>query len=275
MLRQKNYPKVYWYNGVTTTDISFFMLNYGRDPIGFHFHSTHYVYFGKNKPFNSIYVEMHKESTVSTTLTVEYWNGSAYVPVSNLVDDTKVFMRSGFIQFDKPTNWAKSTVGFDSQYFLRMHVASDLSNSTEVQGMNLVYSDDQDLNGIYPGVSSYLSGLEKTFILRHENSRNLIVQDIRNLGFRKYKDKYQNIDAWDLLEIEEVNLWSAYLTLSNIFSSLQSNQSDLFKQKAEEYREMAEFYKAQTYLTLDTNDDGLVDSNESAGDIRVRRLVRK
>jgi hypothetical protein len=111
--------------------------------------------------------------------------------------------------------------------------------------------------------------------LRHENSRNLIVQDIRNLGFRKFKEKYQNIDAWDLLEIEEVNLWSAYLTLANIFSSLQSNQSDLFKQKADEYNQQAEFYKAQSYLTLDSNDDGIADSSESARDISTRRLVRR
>ena len=97
-------------------------------------------------------------------------------------------------------------------------------------------------------------------------------------GLRKKKGTdsfYQQIDAWDVLHIDEVKQWSAYLTMANIFSSLQSNQSDLFIQKKEEFEKKAEQYKAQFYLSLDLDDDGAADSLEQASDISVRRLVRK
>lgn len=276
MLKQKNYPKVYWYDGASYTEVSFFMLNFGRDALELQLDTDHFIYFGKHKPFNALFVEMGDNANdVQSTLKVEYFDGSTWVEVENLVDDSQCFNRAGFIQFDRPDDWSETLVGFDTKHFIRLSVSALSRADMQIQGMNLVFSDDQDLNGIYPGISSYLNATEKTFILRHENSRNLIVQDIRNLGFRKFKERYQNIDAWDLLEVEEVNLWSSYLTLANIFSSLQSNQSDLFKQKAEEYQEMADFYKAQSYLTLDSNDDGKADSAESARDITVRRLVRR
>ena len=80
MLYQKNYPKVYWYNGVSTTGVSFYMLSFGRDPLAMHLHTNHIVHFGRVKPFNTIYVEVAKVSNVDTTLFVKYFKiGRAHV----------------------------------------------------------------------------------------------------------------------------------------------------------------------------------------------------
>jgi hypothetical protein len=278
MLKQKNYPRVYWFDGVTTTGISFFMLSYGRDPITLPLETTHYLYFGKNKPINALYVEMGSVvNSVNGALTVEYHDGSGWVSVDSLVDDTNFFKRSGYIQFDRPTDWAEQTIGSEAQYFLRISVSANVTPTMSIQGMNIVFSDDQDLNGIYPGITQYLQPSEDSFILRHENSRDLIVQDIRNQGLRKKRELasyYENIDAWDFLEVEEVKNWSAYLTLANIFSSLQSNTTDLYKEKADDYEEKAEFYKAQFYLSIDKDGDGLKDNEESANQITTKRLKR-
>ena len=278
MLAQKNYPKIYWYNGTTFTDASFYMLNYGRDPLTMHMHTNHFLYFGRVKPFNAFYIEMHNASNVNTTLAVQYYNGSSWVSVANLLDDTIAFTRSGFVQFDKPSDWASNSVNSTSLYWVRMAVAQDTANNTQFQGINLVFSDDEDLKGVYPYVTGYLTGQEKTFILRHENSRDLIIQDIRTRGFRKtnaQKTRYENIDAWDLMDINEVRMWSTYLTMENIFSSLQSQEGDLYKEKSIEYKAKAEFYKNLVYLTLDKDDDGIVSNTESAQDISTRRLVRR
>lgn len=279
MLKQKNMPSVYHDDGAVT-GIGFYMLSYGRDPIALDFDAGDFLYFGRYKPFHSIYVEMSVVNTVTATLTVEYHNGTSYVAVDNLLDETNGFKRSGFIHFDLPTDWAESTVASDEKYYIRISSNVDLTGTMAFQGMNIVYSDDQDLKSIYPGIMAYLNQdlPETTYILRHENSRNLIVQDIRNRGFTKKRalaDRYEAIDEWDLIHVEEVRQWSTYLTLANIFSSLQSNQTDLYKEKAEDFEKKAEAYKAAFYLTLDKDDDGAEDSAESQGDIHSRRLVRR
>lgn len=278
MIKHKNLPSVFWYNGTTFFDLSFNLSSYGRDASVVPFETDDFIYFGLYKPFKALYAEMSVANAVSTDLSVEYWNGSAWVDVSGLIEDTKAFSRSGFIQFDKPSDWAKNTVNGAEKFFVRFSPGANLSVGTSIQGMNIVFSDDQDLKGIYPAVSNYLGSTESTFILRHENSRDLIIQELRNRAFQKkgtLKSYYESIDPWDILEIDEVRMWSANLTMSNIFSSLQANANDLYSQKAEEFAEKAEYYKAAVYLTLDKDDDGIMDSAESASDISTRRLIRK
>lgn len=278
MLNQKNLPSVTIDDDGVQTGIGFYMVSFGRDAYPLPMVAADdLLYYGLYKPFNALYVEMGVASVITTTLSLEYWNGAAWAALENVLDDTSAFKRSGFIQWDKPSDWATTTVNAEERFFIRLAPAANLSVTTTVQGINIVFSDDQDLNGVYPGISAYLNAAETSFILRHENSRNLIVQEVRNRGFTKYAAeslRYDQLTEWDFLAIQECKQWSIYLTLANIFSSLQSNQSDLYKEKAEEYEKKAEFYKAAFFLTLDKNDDGVLSPAESAKDISTRRLVR-
>ena len=270
--------KVFWYNGVTYTDISFEMSSYGRDTYTLPLETTHYLYFGREKPFSSLYVEMGSTvNAVSTSLTIEYYNGSSWVDVSELKDNTKAFSRNGFIKFDKPTDMVEATINSVADYYIRISVGSNITAGTILQGMDIVFSDDQDLRGVYPSIENYLDTSETSFILRHENSRDLIVQELRNRGLTKRNSSSlvrKILTAWDFLDIEEVRMWSTYLTLANIFSSLQSNNGDFYKEKTQEYREKAEFYKNASFLSIDFDDDGVSDVSEVSGDISSRRLIR-
>lgn len=286
MLVQKNYPTVFVDDGATLTDVSFDALSFGRDAFSCEITAAgNYLYFGRYKPFAALYVEVGTANTqAQSEFLVEYWNGSAWSGLldSMVIDDTKGFMRSGFIQFTPPSDWALGTFGPREQFYIRFVPSEDFSAGCTVQGMNLVYADDQDLNTVYPGVLNYKHSNEVSFILRHEAARDRIVQDVRNRGHRKVTPagttmlrRYANYDAWDVLDVSEVKEWAKYLALENIFSSLQSTEDGLYKQKAEEYRELAQEARAAFYLTLDQDDDGVADSNESSMDISVRRLVRR
>lgn len=285
MLAQKNYPAVVIDDGITVTDVSFDALSFGRDTFACALTSAaKYLYFGRYKPFSALYVEVGTANTqAQSEFHVEYWDGTQWVWLAdNVIDDTKGFMRSGFVQFTPPTDWAMKDIGPGERYFIRFVPSENFLAGCTVQGMNLVYADDQDLNTVYPGVLNYKHSNEVSFILRHEAARDRIVQDVRNRGHRKVSPsgttmlrKYANYDAWDVLDVSEVKEWAKYLALENIFSSLQSTEDGLYKQKAEEYRELAQEARAAFYLTLDQDDDGVVDSNESSMDISVRRLVRR
>ena len=278
MINQKKFPSAVFDDNGTQTGISLYMASFGRDSYAIPMVAAEdYFYFGRYKPFDAVYLEMKVANTVTNTLAVEYWDGSAFVTVENKLDDTNGLKRSGFLQWDKPSDWEATTVNAEELYWIRFKPSVDLSLTTEIQGMGLLFSDDQDLNGVYPGIISYLNNTETSFVLRHENSRNLIVQDIRNRGFTKKPvglSGYEQIDEWDFLRINECKQWSVYLTLSNIFSSLQSNDSDMYKEKADDYQQKADLYKAAFYLTLDKNDDGIAGASETAGNISTRRLVR-
>lgn len=277
MLKQKKFPTVLLHDGATFTDLSLDMLSFGRDsavvPL---LASAGALYFALYKPFAALYAEIKVPNAVGAFLTVEYWNGSAWVEVSGCVDDTDAFSRSGFIQFDKPEDWDETSVNSLSGFFIRVRPSLDLTASLEIQGMNVVFSDDQDLRGVYPSVLNYLDSSETSFILRHENSRDRVIEEIRRT-MRKSQvgsGKWEVIDAWDFLHIEEVRLWALYLTLENIFSGLQSKESDMFLEKAKEYAGKAQEFKAQAYLSLDLNDDGRDDKVEQAQEISSRSLVR-
>lgn len=284
MLAQKNYPIVLVDEVLFMRDVSFDALSYGRDAFSCELTALNkFLYFGRHKPFNAIYVEMGQANTVpQDSFVIEYWNGTAWADVPDKIDDTKGFTRSGFVQFSAPSDWASMLLGPKNYYYIRFVPNEDFSTGTTVQGMNIVFSDDQDLNTVYPGVLNYRHSTEQSFILRHEAARDRIVQDVRNRGHRKVSPggvtmlkRYAQIDAWDILEIAEVKEWAKYLALENIFSSLQSTENGLYKQKAEEYRELAQEARASFYLSLDKNDNGIVDNDESAMDVSFRRLVRR
>lgn len=278
MLKQKNKPTALWFQNPGYVDISFEMLDFGRDSYNLALDAGQYFYYGNYKPFKAVYVEMGTVvNAVSTALVIEYFDGSSWVAVSGAVDETKAFTRSGFIQFDRPSDWASTTVNSIDAYYLRASVPVTLTAGMLVQGINVLFSDDRDLIGVYPTVMDYLSAAETTFVLRHQNSRDLIMQDLRNHGMVKSpagSGRYDQLEPFDVLEVDEVRLWSTYLTLSNIFSSLQAREGDFYKEKSEEYRGKAEFYKAATYLSLDKDDNGLLGSTESALSITTKRLVR-
>lgn len=277
MLKQKKFPTVLFHDGATFTDLSLKMLSFGRDsavvPL---LASAGALYFSRFKPFSALYAEIKVANAVAASLTVEYWDGTAWAAVEGQVDDTNAFARSGFIQFDKPEDWASTTVNGLEGYFVRVRPSADLTGTLELQGLGIVFSDDQDLRGVYPSVLNFLDSSETTFILRHENARDRVVEQIRKIGRKSTagSGKYEAYDAWDFLHIEEVRLWALYLALENIFSGLQSRDDDLYIKKAEEYRKQAEFYKNTVFLTLDTSNDGKNTAVKEQAQISSRELVR-
>jgi len=277
MLKQKNYPYVIFDDNSVMLDYSFESLSFGRDSYLLPMVTADdYLYFGRYKSFSMVYVELSVANINTNVLDVEYYNGSAWVNVSKLVDDTKGFTRSASISWDLPTDHATVAVNSIDAYWIRLKPSADFSITTAVQGINIVFGDDKDLEGIYPGILNYKASTETTYILRHESSRNDIVQKIRNNGHRKIQadGSYADYDAWDLLDHEQVNRWSTYLTMHNIFSSLQSKEDGLYKQKADEYMVKASDAETSIYLTLDANDNGKKENAEKVADISSRRVYR-
>lgn len=243
------------------TDISEDMKTYLRDSVVAPLVATEdYLYFGLYKPFQSVYVELSVVNTASTELTVEYWNGTAWTAVSNLEELTKGLTRSAFISWDLAlTNWAESAVNSETQYWVRISPSVSLDLTTAIQGLNIVFANDLDLQEAYYSVPDLLPQDASSFISFHQAARNEIIQNLRNSG--NYTTG-GDLSKWDLLQPYQIREAAKWKALEILFFECSNEVEDKYDMLA---KSAARKYKAAINLylkSIDKNDDGVLSDTE-------------
>lgn len=239
-----------------------------------------YFYIGFSKPINAVYWDIiaepsdaHDSHDIST---VEYWNG-AWTAVSDLSDDTLGLHRAGFIRWDKDvTDQVENTVDSSTMYWYRINSNEDRVN-VEISGINLVFSDDYELSLEQPYISnSEFLGAEDSHIKTHQAVKKEIIQKFRNKNYTKIDSdgNPQDINVWDLHDIDEIGLAATYLALSKIYFQMSDNPEDVWGSKSKVYEDKFNKYINIARLSLDTNDDGVEDSGELKQPSKTRYMTR-
>lgn len=248
--------------------------------------SSEDIHIGFHKPLKKVYFEIDARD-VDDSLVVKYWNGSAFVDVSDLEDGTNGLTQSGFISWPETTE--QVLTDFDSsgkKYWVKFVVNSGPA-SVFINGINLVLSNDADLSFV-PGVREYMPENTTSFIAFHQEARNLIVQMLRNSGKKIYKlgpnypydrsDTINHIDSrqvdqFDLLDIEEFRNASKYLALHLIFDHISKSDEDVYFQRSRRYYDRFLDSFNTNLVSIDTNDDGKTDAdeNQTVQFIRIKR----
>lgn len=263
-------------NGVFA-DYSNEAVDYSRDPFTFATSSTEdYIYVGFYKAFNAVYFEFDTANVNANSLTVEVYNvDDAAWEDANAFDQTKGFTRSGFLTWDR-TNMGKTEVDGEEKAWVRIRPSADHSSTTFV-GANIVFSDDQELKAHFAEIDDpgLLMG-DKTHILRHVAARNEILSYLRQFGHIKYNTDTgeENVTAWDLLDVFEIREAATFLALSNIFYNLSDAPDDIWYQKGRKYELKYENAIRVNRLTVDSDDDGAVDSAEKLKQAKRERLIK-
>lgn len=252
-------------------DISKECVEYGRDSKVIQLISADdYLYVGLYKPFNQVYVEMKVANTNANTFTAQYYNGSTWNSLSNFYDLSKGFTRSGFLSWSKSTDWSEVAVNSEELFWIRLKPSADHSVTTELQGLNIVFADDQDLVNEFSSIASQLPNFGvNSYITFHQSVRDDIVQAIRNSGAFKYNNELKNITKWDFLSQDEIKRASIYHCLSKIFFELSDSIEDKWYQRSKDYNDKGNKALEVYYLSLDKNDDGVADSNEKLSDRNI------
>lgn len=216
------------------------------------------------KPVNCFYIHITKQE-ISKRLSVQYWNGVEWKEI-NHKDLTFGLSRSGFVSWDRNLSGEKDQSG-EFTYKLQMTElnGSDLVTpvSVDFKGVNLVFSDDWDLIEEYPSIMQHLPEGQETFIRFHATARDEILTDFKTAGIVvESGNKRKQIDQWDLLDKDEVREASKFSALSKIFSWLSDTSGDRYDQLAKEYQAEAGS-SLSPLISLDRDDDGLKDNNES------------
>ena len=218
------------------------------------------LYIGLYKPFNSVYVELTRPMDAVAVIDLQFTINGSNV---DLDDDTNGFKRSGFMQFTKPENWSATTVDGKEAFWLKIDSAAD-NIDVDCIGLNIVFSDDNDLRSEVREIDKMLASGDTSFISYHLSARNEIIQTLRNGGRFKQDDDDQikNLTKWDVLDFGEIRQASKYLALSKIHFDTSLNVDDKNYQRFRDYEGM--FGKAFNLyiMNLDKNDDGKKEQEE-------------
>lgn len=251
---------------LNSTDVSNEAENFSVDTFSATLLATGELSIGYYKPINSVYVELSTFNTNTSVMSLYYYNGTSFITTSSLKDSTKGLKRSGFVKWDRDlTNEKSTTVNGVELFWYKIKLDADATAVT-VKGINLVFSDDNDLKEEYPTIVDMLPDGEPTFINFHVASRKDILSYFKTQGklVTQVGGKKKLLDQFDLLDIEEVRDASKFLTLAKIFYWISDATDDKWYQKATDFE--TEYNKKINLATLsvDSNDDGKAGINEVA-----------
>ena len=188
--------------------------------------------------------------------------------LSDLRDRTFDLSQSGFIEWDRNIDdEAVTTINSKEQYWYELTVDADASQIV-FNGINLVLSDDvmlQDYESQINDGKWYPSG-KASFIGFHQGARNEIIQHLRNQGKKTINGtETKDLTIFDLLDSTQLQVASTYLALSKIFFNFSDGIDDKYTQKYLGYKSNYEAAMNVFFLSIDDNDDGKIDNEESPG----------
>jgi len=257
-------------------DLSNDMRDYLRDDTAITFVAAEdALLLGLYKPFNQIFAELTTAQIEGAALTFEISNGTTFTAL-DVIDQTKSFTRSGFINWDRDNEtWASQTINGKDLFWVR--ITADIDFTATFRGLNMLFADDNDLLAESPRIDKFLPKDETSFVKYHVSARDSIVQTLRNGGNAKLdrgtdnsfsffdfgfgNAPIKNITKWDLLDAGEIRDAAKYLTLSKIYNDNSRNVDDKEYQK---YNDAENSFGAAFklfFMSIDFNDDGDTDKN--------------
>jgi hypothetical protein len=256
------------------TELTLLLENYIAEGYTSPFTTSDYFYVGYYKPINSLYLELTAQNQVND-LIIQYWNGSSWVNIS-IVDKTFGLKKSGYVQWERNIDGIKENmVNGHSLFWYRISISTNNIASLALKGINLVFSDDNDLKESYPDIMNYLPEGATSFIAYHQSARNVILTHMRNKGKSvENLGVTKMLDQFDLHHYEEVRQASKYKALASIFYNESDNVDDKWYQKAKDFDKLYGDSINLNFLSLDTNDDGKEEAYEkqTIQYIKIQRL---
>lgn len=238
--------------------------------LSFVFLTTDSFYIGFEGKFSARHFKMATVNTNPSTVTIEYWNGSAWTAVKDVVDQTVGFTQSGFIHWENYDNWKTHKLAPISEvdlYWVRLKVTANLSAGTALQSVLNIFCDDDLLRAYYPELvadTRYLPPDRTDFIEQYLAAKDLVVLRLKQRQL--ITDESQVIDV-NGIEVAAVHA-AAVLIMRPIATSDETRQRVADAQKAFDDE------SGQLTLRVDQNSDGKVDEAEKQ-DVRTMNWTRR
>ena len=244
----------------TTEDIS-------AGTIDFEQITADFFYVGFRDRFAARHFQLDVPNATSSVLTVEYWNGTAYTSVEDLVDETVGFTKSGFIHWQNKRDWekvAQTPVSDKELFWIRISVSVNLDAGTTLQSVLNLFSDDNILRFYYPEIvadARYLPPGRSNFLEQHLASKNSVVLRLKQRGV--IDNEGQIIDP------NPVMAAAVHKTAEIILTPIEQD-SEFIDRVRRAYADEINQLKLETAQ----NKDGLIDASERRAFTNVDVLRR-
>ncbi len=229
------------------------------DALAFVFTTAEALYLGFHEKFACRYFYLGTLNTNAAVLTIKYWDGSAYSPVEDKVDQTEGLTKSGWLSWKNVSGWAKSTqapVVDEQLYWIKITTSANFSAGTTIKAILNLFSDAVLLREYYPELISdtrYLPSDRTDFIEQYHAAKNMVVQELIRID--KIKDESQ------VLNPEVVAIASAHASAYCILNGIPNASEDLIARKKAVFADF-EFWIERSKLSLDLDNSGELEEVE-------------
>lgn len=281
MLDIKNRLFVFWDDNSVFSDISASMHDYARnsETVGL-VSADDFLYVGFTKPINAVYVEMATANTAANTITGKFFNGTSFTALDGFLDDSKGFTRSGYMNWTRgQTDEDTTTIDSQEAFWYQFSVSVNHDVGTIIQGLNLVFADDQDLEEEVPGISgsNFLPSSATSHIMTHVSTRNDLIQRLRNKTNVKINlsdAKLRDITQWDILNFFQLRQAAKFKAIAKIYHNLSDAPDDIYAIKGNRYDALFTGAFDLFLFDLDKDNDGVEDFADQTFQSRVHMVRR-
>lgn len=278
---QNNFFRVF----KNSTDITNNLKTFGEE-YTLSLNDTDHLDIGYRKDFHQMFFEIKTANTINCTITMQKWNGTAWVNEA-IVDETNGFKKSGFIFLEQDSAQRLLHNSIDG-YWYRLKVSATTSNIV-LNGLGIVFNNLTDLKIEEPAIESFYPRGISSHIYSIISARDYIMRRINNSQADLFYNASINpltgnefiearlLNAFDILDINELRDASTFYALHKIFSNRQDADNDVYLQKSEMYlKKFEDSFKLWTgrKLTIDIDDNGKEEEIDKINSIRTIKLMR-
>lgn len=238
------------------------------------------LFIGGDQPFNHRFVKVATANTNACVVSVDIWNGSAWVPAVDVLDGTstggKTFAQTGIIQWttDRNKGWEREADSDDvtglegthvyDMFWVRLSFSANTS-ATVLSYMGHKFGDDNFLGGYYPDfVRTKMIAAWETGKADWDEQHILAAEElIRDLRKRRYVLSGAQVFDWELFSVPAIHK-CAHI----IMTGLGPDYIDRAIEAQEAYQNELE----NTMAGLDRNRDGRLSLEERKPVVGLRRV---
>jgi len=227
-------------------------------------------YMGFEGKFASRHFKLATLNVNAVTVTIEYWTGSAWAAVKDVVDQTVGFTQSGFIHWENQDNWKAHKLApvLDIDlYWIRLKVSGTLSVGTALQSVLNIFCDDDLLRAYYPELiadTRWLPPGRTDFLEQYLAAKDLVVL--------RLKQRKLITDESQVIDVNGVEVAAVHATAKIIMAPIAT--SDESRQRLKDATDSFDLESGELTLRVDQDKDGVVSEGEKE-DIRSMNWTRR
>jgi hypothetical protein len=181
-----------------STEVSNKMRTPSGDTIAFNITTADALYVGYQEKFSTRHFGFGVANTNALTVSVKYWNGTSFVAVEDLVDQTNGLKNDGFISWANQGDWKlKAQTPVEPElYWVKIEVSANASAPTTLDSVLNIFCDDFLLRSYYPELitdSRFLPAGRTDFLEQYVAAKELVVLRLKQDGI--IREESQIIDV--------------------------------------------------------------------------------